>query len=165
MTPPAQSKRSIEEASAVVTAAAGLATTVIATAAQDATKALAIAASEAAAVVSHAAAKAVSEFPRLQDDIREIRVAQQSQTATITDVVTTILGVHTMAEEVKLKSIDETVVKIEAHMANQNTRLAKAEWHITRMNLVIFGIAGPVSLLIIGHYAPAFAHWLVPNIY
>jgi hypothetical protein len=35
-------------------------------------------------------------------------------------------------------------------MVKQNGRLDKAETHITRQNVAIFGVAGPVALIILG---------------
>jgi hypothetical protein len=172
-TPKALARRQAakDEAAAVLTAAAGLATTVIASAATDATKqlaeaaanatkAVALAAATASGVVADAATKALAEFPRLQEDIREVRAAQTSETATIVNLVTSLIGAHTMAEEERLRSIDGTVTKIEKHMVRQNGRLTTVETHITRQNLVIFGIAGPVSLAVIGYFMRAlFILW------
>lgn len=154
-----------DRASAVVAAAAGLATSTISTAATEATKTLSVAAAKAMLtietaatkalnIVEVAAAKAVGEFPNLQEDMRQIHSAQDTQTATIVNVVTELIRGHTESEDGRLKSIGESVGKIESHMITQNGRLSKAETHITRQNLIIFGIAGPIGLLIIGYFAP-----------
>lgn len=164
------------KAAAVVAAAAGLATSTISTAATDATKTLSVAAAkamltlEAAAekalhTVEIAAAKAVAEFPNLQEDMREIHASQATQTSTIVNVVTGLIKSHTEAEEGRLQSISESVGKIEMHLIKQNGRIEKAETHITRQNLVIFGILGPVGLLIVGyliHAVVAWTKWLTP---
>ena len=143
-------KKSVKEAPAVVAAAALLATSAIATAAADALKTLNAAAAVSAKVVAETASKALSEFPRLQEDIREIRAAQKSDSNTTVAMVRDLLQAHTSSDEVWLKSIDTTVSAVEAHMIKQNGRLDKAETHITRQNVAIFGVAGPVALIILG---------------
>jgi|ERR1035437_5922785 uncharacterized membrane protein YdbT with pleckstrin-like domain len=143
-------KKSTKEAPAVVAAAALLATSAIATAAADALKTLNVAAAVSAKVVSETASKALAEFPRLQDDIREIRAAQQSEAGNTVSMVRDLLQAHTSAEEVQLQSLVTTVKAVEGHMIKQNGRLDKAETHITRQNVAIFGIAGPVLLVILG---------------
>jgi|ERR1035437_4312665 hypothetical protein len=157
-----RSASAADKAASIVAAAAGLATSTISSAASEATKTLSVAAAKAMltletaatkamTTVEVAAQKAVSEFPNLQEDMRQIHTAQATQTATIVDVVTNLIRTHTDGEEMRLESIGESVSNIEAHMDKQNGRLAKAETHITRQNLVIFGIAGPVCLLIVGY--------------
>src|ERR1035437_2064265 len=143
-------KKSVKEAPAVVAAAALLATSAIATAAADALKTLNAAAAVSAKVVAETASKALSEFPRLQEDIREIRAAQKSDSNTTVAMVRDLLQAHTSSDEVWLKSIDATVTAVETHMIKQNGRLDKAEVHITRQNVAIFGVAGPVALIILG---------------
>ena len=139
-----------DRAVAVIAAAASLATAALATAASEAIKTITTAAELAAKVVTDAAAKAVSEFPRLQEDIRELRVNQANESLSLTKVVATLLDVHTKAEDIRLKSIDATCARIDLHLSEQGNRLTTAEKHITRQNLVIFGLAGPVCLIIIG---------------
>jgi uncharacterized membrane protein YdbT with pleckstrin-like domain len=151
----------ITAAKAVISAAAGLATSTLAIAAGDATKALATAATvatttlmeraeKAATAVTEAAAKALAEFPNLREDIREVRAAQQAESGITVNMVRDILQAHSAADEVRLKSIDDTVKAIDVNMSEQNNRLGTAETHITRQNLVIFGVAGPVALIILG---------------
>jgi hypothetical protein len=167
-----RSKTLADKAEAVIAAAAGLATSRIAVEAADATKTLAVAASVAlekvdavAGRVLHmievAAAKAVSEFPNLQQDMRDLHNSQSAQTSTIIDVVTKLIEAHTGKEEAHLATLGESVLgvredvgKIEKHMTTQNGRMAKAETHIIRQNLIIFGISAPIGLLIIGYFAP-----------
>src|ERR1035437_3445452 len=139
-----------KDAKAVISAAAGIATSTIAAAAADALKTLNAAALVSAKVVSETASKALAEFPRLQDDIREIRAAQKSDSNTTVAMVRDLLQDHTSSDEVWLKSIDATVSAVETHMIKQNGRLDKAETHITRQNAAIFGVAGPVPLIILG---------------
>src|ERR1035437_5862528 len=157
-----------KDATAVISAATGLATTVIANAAADAMKVVHDAAAVAAKVVSETANKALAEFPELKQDLRDIRNAQQAETGTTVAMVKDLLQAHTMAEEAKLTSIAESLIKtgetvkaVEAHMVKQNGRLDKAETHITRQNMVIFGIAGPVSLHIIGWFGKGWINLLV----
>lgn len=170
----------IEEAANVVSAAAGLATAVIANAAQDATSALAVAAKDATAALAVAAAdaskvvqdsttKALLEFPDIKEDIREIRASQSSLSMTLTSVVTGLTSTvteliteHTAQEDTRLKSIDTAVQEIKLHLKTQNGRIAKTENHITRLNLVFFGIAGPMALVVFGYIAHAYIlanHW------
>ncbi len=165
-----------KDATSVIAAAAGLATSTIAiaadgamktlsTAAADAVKTLSAAATISAKVVSDTAERALAEFPRLQDDIREIRMAQQAESGMTTEMVKALLIAHTSTEEEKLKSIDASLIEVKAHLVKQNGRLAKAETHITRQNLVLFGIAGPVSLLIIGYYVHAWVALLLGTLH
>lgn len=165
----------IDDAAAVVSAAAGLATTVIASAATDATravaaaageatKALATAASTASQVVTDSAKQALSEFPRMQEDIREIRTGQNGLTSTLTSVVTEVLNSHTSAQDAKLAtsdgkltSIAAAVEEIRGHMVKQNGRLAKAETSITRQNLVLFGLFPAFGVGLIAYVAHAAA--------
>ena len=139
-----------KDAKAVISAAAGIATSTIAAAAADALKTLNAAALVSAKVVSETASKALAEFPRLQDDIREIREAQRAESGNTVAMVRDLLQAHTGAEEIQLASINTTVKAVEAHMVKQNGRLDKAETHITRQNVAIFGVAGPVALIILG---------------
>ena len=139
-----------KEASAVISAAAGIATSTIAAAAADALKTLNAAAAVSAKIVADTASKALAEFPRLQEDIREIRAAQQNEAGSTVSMVRDLLQAHVGSEEVRLQSIDDTVHAVEAHMVRQNGRLDKAETHITRQNVAIFGVAGPVALIILG---------------
>jgi hypothetical protein len=134
----------------VISAAAGLATSTIASAAADALKTLNAAAAVSAKIVSDTASKALAEFPRLQEDIREIRSAQQTESSTTVSMVRDLLQAHASGEEVRLESIEATGKAIESHMIRQNGRLDKAEIHITRQNMAIFGVAGPVALIILG---------------
>jgi len=139
-----------KDAKAVISAAAGIATSTIAAAAADALKTLNAAALVSAKVVSETASKALAEFPRLQDDIREIREAQRAESGNTVAMVRDLLQAHTGAEEIQLTSINTTVKAVEAHMVKQNGRLDKAETHITRQNVAIFGVAGPIALIILG---------------
>ena len=139
-----------KDAQAIVAAAAGLATSTIASAAADALKTLNAAAAISAKVVADTASKALAEFPRLQEDIREIREAQRTDAGSTVSMVRDLLQAHTSGEEVRLESIETTGKAIEAHMVHQNGRLDKAETHITRQNVAIFGVAGPVALIILG---------------
>lgn len=139
-----------KDAAAVISAAAGLATSTIASAAADALKTLNAAAAVSAKIVSDTASKALAEFPRLQEDIREIRSAQQTESSTTVSMVRDLLQAHASGEEVRLESIEATGKAIESHMIRQNGRLDKAEIHITRQNMAIFGVAGPVALIILG---------------
>lgn len=141
----------VPTAAAIINIAAGLATATIAVAAGEATKTLSAAAALALQTLDTAATKAVSEFPKLQEDIRELRVAQTSQTDTIISVVTGLIKGHTDTEDERLKSISESTGKIEQHMATQNGRLTLVETAITRLNLVLFGIGGPVALIVVGY--------------
>ena len=167
------------DAAAIIAAAASLATAAVAGAAATATGTLTSAAStaiatltEAAAlaakVVTDAATKAVSEFPRLQEDIREIRQSQSNEGANLTKVVSALLDAHTKAEEVRLTNIDTTCSDIDKHIGEQGVRLTAVETHITRQNIIIFGLAGPVSLLVLGtiltmlarNFGPMISAWL-----
>src|ERR1035437_5303871 len=93
-------KKSVKEAPAVVAAAALLATSAIATAAADALKTLNAAAAVSAKVVAETASKALSEFPRLQEDIGEIRAAQKSDSNTTVAMVRDLLQPHTSSDGV-----------------------------------------------------------------
>ena len=152
VTPAAHATRSPNpaEAAIVIAAAASLATAAVAAAASTAITTLTDAASVAAKVVSDASTKAISEFPRLQEDIREIRAAQSNEGANLTKVVSALLDAHTHAEELRLGSIEATLKKIDAYMTTQDGRLMVVEKQITRHQLILFGIAGPVCLLVIG---------------
>ena len=143
-------KTKAPSAAAVVEAAAGLATTTIALAAGEATKTLALAADTALQTLATAAIKAVSDFPRLQDDIRELRQAHVSDVAVVTAAVTDLILSHTRAEELRLGTIADSVRKIDEHLEKQNGRLAKVETQSTRQNLVIFGALGPAALAAFG---------------
>ena len=171
--------KNADDAASIIAAAASLATAAVASAASTATATLTSAASTAIAtlteaaslaakVVTDASAKAVSEFPRLQDDIREIRSNQSQEGASLTKVVTSLLEAHTQVEEVRLTSIEATCTKIDAHLVEHGDRLTTAEKHITRHQLVLFGIAGPVCLLVIAtvltilakNFAATLSAWL-----
>lgn len=145
----------LRNAASIVTAAAGLATSVIAdaassatatlaAAAKDATTALAASAADAAKVVQESTAKALLEFPDIKTDIREIRNACAETKE------------NSKAGDLRLTTINTSVEEINKHLKTQNGRLAKAEAHIIRQNLVVFGIAGPVSLLVIGYFVRSF---------
>jgi hypothetical protein len=139
-------------ASAVVSAAAGLAMATIATAAEEATKTLSAAAGIALKTLETAAAKAISEFPDMKTDIREIRAAQGAQTATILDAVTCLIQEHTHAEELRLKAIDESTARIDTHAEARNLRLTDVEKSMTRLNLAIFGAGGPLAAITAGYF-------------
>lgn len=143
-------RKTPKDATAVIAAATGLATSTIAVAAAEALKVLHAAAEVQAKVVADTASKALSEFPRLQEDIREIRNAQQTDSGTTVTMVRELIEAHAKGEEFVLDSIHTTVKAVEAHMVKQNGRLDKAETHITRQNVAIFGVAGPVALIILG---------------
>lgn len=151
-------------AAAVVAAAASLATTAVASAAATATTTLTEAATLAAKVVAEAANKAINEFPRLQDDIREIRAAQSGEAASLTKAVTILLEAHTVAEDIRLKSIEATCTRIDTHLTGLNDRVTVTEKHITQHQLILFGIAGPVCLLIIGAVLTIFMNSIIPTI-
>ena len=138
------------EAPAVIAAAASLATAAVASAASIAVSTLNEAALIASKVVSDAASKAILEFPRLQEDIRELRASQTSEAESLTRIVTTLLESHTKSEEVRLGNIDSTCARIDSHLVEYSHRLLRAESHITRHNLIIFGLIAPVCLIIIG---------------
>ncbi len=147
----------MENASAVVAAAAGLATTVISTAATEATRTLAVAAADAAKVVEAAAAKAVADFPRMTEDIREIRNAQESAISTMTSVVTNLLDTHSKAATLQVDTIRMAVEDIKGAVARQANRVAATERHTTRLNLVVFGMGGPF-LIGVGYVVRAVYH-------
>jgi len=142
-----------KDAASIIAAASAIATTTITTAAADAVKTLNTAAAQSAKIVSDTASKALSEFPRLQDDIREIRTAQQMESSTTVSMVRDLIQTHTKGQDIVLNSINTTVKAVEAHMITQNGRLDRAETHITRQNVAIFGVAGPVALIILGAIA------------
>ena len=74
--PPKKTSPSAPEAAAILAAAQSLAITAVTTAQIEGRKVIASAAADALVVVQTATTKALSDFPRLQDDIREIRKAQ-----------------------------------------------------------------------------------------
>jgi hypothetical protein len=158
-----KTKKSID---VTIAAAAGHATTVIAAAAANATEALAVAADAARTAVSDAAnraaknveestARALAEFPDIREDIREIRSSQALMVQSLTSVVTETLNQYTNAEATRLGGIAKSVEEIKEHMKTQNGRLAQAESHIIRQNLVLFGIIGPAALAIGGYVVHA----------
>jgi hypothetical protein len=100
----------------------------------------------------------VATLPTLREDIREIREGQGHMVSTLTSVMTELIGTHAKTEETWQKATDGTLAEIKGHMEKQNGRIAKAEKHITRQNLVLFGIVGPLTLGIIVTVLGYFVH-------
>jgi hypothetical protein len=139
----------------LLAAAASSAVHALAVAAEDARAQVANAAEQASQTLRISTEKAISEFPDIREDIREIRSSQALMVQSLTSVVTETLNQYTSAETARLGGIAKSVEEIKEHMKTQNGRLAKAESHIIRQNLVLFGIIGPTALAIGGYVVHA----------
>jgi hypothetical protein len=149
------------DATKTLASAASDATTTVAGAAADATKMLTHsaaaatltvmkAAENAALQVQEAAVKTLAELPDIKEDIREIRSKQDTLVSSVSEMVKDAIHEHTTYEATWQTATTTSLTEIKGHMQKQNGRLAKAENHITRQNVAIFGVAGPVALVILG---------------
>ena len=116
------------QATAVIAAAASLALGTVSSAAIDAQRTLSAAATTAETKLAAAAERAALDLRLVCGGLEgEIKVLNEK-----------LSSVHTLVEALDLK------------VGIQNGRVGKGEKSVTRLNLVIFGILGPLALTIFG---------------
>ena len=116
------------QAAAVIAAAASLALGTLSSAANEAQRTLSAAAAVAQSTLTTAADRAALDLKILS---------------------TRLEGQMNVLDE-KLSSVHTLVQAIDTKVGIQNGRVTKGEKSITRLNLVIFGIVGPLALTVFG---------------